>query len=270
MTSSGFRSEKNQMTYNAVNGVAILLFPELKASDVFICMVKTKAERFFYGSYKMKKNKILEILGKNKFPLITKSSESNTAWVYSSPVKLQVIIFAKIYDFQSMAQLLEDVARRFKSKALLTLSLKGLVAAFNNKLNSKYLVEEDPSPSNIEDAMLKEKCKIDLCVVRITGSSNMFEGINLSRWSELMKEEGESADADIASCYYHWFLRGIHVITTTQDKSGKVLDICFKDLTEEHDVGRGKVKVSVIKMKKKTTTIGDQHLIIRLVITYLF
>lgn len=48
-----------------------------------------------------------------------------------------------------------------------------------------------------------------------------------------MKEEGESADADIASCYYHWFLRGIHVVTTTQDKSGKVLDICFKDLTEE-------------------------------------
>ncbi|CAF2291335.1 unnamed protein product, partial [Brassica rapa] len=120
------------------------------------------------GSYKVKKNKILEFLGKNKFPLITKSSESNTAW-------------------------------------------------------------EDPSPSNIEDAMLKEKCKIDLCVVRITGSSNIiiFRGISLSRWSELMKEEGESADADIASCYYHWFLRGIHVVTTTQDKSGQVLDICF-------------------------------------------
>ncbi|CAN7045151.1 unnamed protein product [Brassica rapa subsp. trilocularis] len=33
------------------------------------------------GSYKVKKNKILEFLGKNKFPLITKSSESNTAWV---------------------------------------------------------------------------------------------------------------------------------------------------------------------------------------------
>ncbi|KAG5411886.1 hypothetical protein IGI04_008205 [Brassica rapa subsp. trilocularis] len=172
MTSSGFRSEKNQMTYNAVNGVAILLFPELKAN----------------GSYKVKKNKILEFLGKNKFPLITKSSESNTAWI--------------------MAQLHDQ--RRFKSK----------VAAFNNKLNSKYLAEEDPSPSNIEDAMLKEKCKIDLCVVRITGSSNM--GISLSRWSELMKEEGESADADIASCYYHWFLRGIHVVTTTQDKSGQI------------------------------------------------
>ncbi|WZY90443.1 hypothetical protein YC2023_047178 [Brassica napus] len=190
MTSSGFRSEKNQMTYNAVNGVAILLFPELKAN----------------GSYKVKKNKILEFLGKNKFPLITKSSESNTAWVLPC-----------LLCFQIMAQLHDQ--RRFKSKVLLTLSLKGLVAAFNNKLNSKYLAEEDPSPSNIEDAMLKEKCKIDLCVVRITGSSNMFEGISLSRWSELMKEEGESADADIASCYYHWFLRGIHVVTTTQDKS---------------------------------------------------
>ncbi|KAF3501781.1 hypothetical protein F2Q69_00041618 [Brassica cretica] len=92
---------------------------------------------------------------------------------------------------------------------------KTVVAAFDNKLNSKYLLEADPSPSNIEDAVLKEKCKIDLCVVRITGSSNMFEGINLSRCSELTKEEGELADADIASCYYHWLLRGIHVVTTT-------------------------------------------------------
>lgn len=34
--------------------------------------------------------KILEFLGSNKFPLITKLTESNTVWVYSSPVKLQV------------------------------------------------------------------------------------------------------------------------------------------------------------------------------------
>ncbi|CAF1709164.1 BnaCnng54960D [Brassica napus] len=235
------------MTYNGVNGVVKLLFPELKASDVFIGMVKTKAERYtkYEGYYKMEK--ILEFLGKNKFPLITKSSESNTAWVYSTTVKLQVMIFAKADDFQSMAPPLEDIARRFKSKLMfiyiditnenLVMSFltlfgiedadKTVVAAFDNKLNSKYLLEADPSPSNIEDAVLKEKCKIDLCVVRITGSSNMFEGINLSRCSELMKEEGESADADIASCYYHRLLRGIHVVTTTQDRSGKVLDICF-------------------------------------------
>ncbi|KAH0872992.1 hypothetical protein HID58_070354 [Brassica napus] len=52
-------------------------------------------------------------------------------------------------------------------------------------------------------AVLKEKCKIDLCVMRITGS------------------KGESADADTASCYYDWLLllRGIHVVTTTQEIS---------------------------------------------------
>lgn len=34
--------------------------------------------------------KLLEFLGNNKFPLITRLTESNTVWVYSSPVKLQV------------------------------------------------------------------------------------------------------------------------------------------------------------------------------------
>lgn len=37
--------------------------------------------------------KILEFLGSNKFPLITKLTETNTVWVYSSPVKLQVRSF---------------------------------------------------------------------------------------------------------------------------------------------------------------------------------
>jgi len=37
--------------------------------------------------------KILEFLGSNKFPLFTKLTETNTVWVYSSPVKLQVRSF---------------------------------------------------------------------------------------------------------------------------------------------------------------------------------
>ncbi|KAG2251132.1 hypothetical protein Bca4012_098591 [Brassica carinata] len=38
---------------------------------------------------------------------------------------------------------------------------------------------------------------------------------------EFFVEEGESADADTASCYYDWLLllRGIHVVTTTQEIS---------------------------------------------------
>ncbi|KAH0930349.1 hypothetical protein HID58_016076 [Brassica napus] len=236
------------MTYNAVNGVAILLFPELKA-NFFVVMVYWNHDEkscvvHVDGSYKVKKNKILEFLGKNKFPLITKSSESNTAWSMA-----QLLKACYVFRLWLSFMIKEEPCEPFLTLFGIEDANKTVVAAFNNKLNSKYLAEEDPSPSNIEDAMLKEKCKIDLCVVRITGSSNM--GISLSRWSELMKEEGESADADIASCYYHWFLRGIHVVTTTQDKSG------------QHDVGRGKVKISVIKMKKKTTTIGDHHFIIR-------
>ncbi|KAH0922432.1 hypothetical protein HID58_022450 [Brassica napus] len=147
------------------------------------------------GSYKVKKNKILEFLGKNKFPLITKSSESNTAWVYSSPVKLQVIIFAKIYDFQKPWEPF--------------LTLFGIEDA--NKTVA---------------AMLKEKCKIDLCVVRITAQK---------RESRLMLI--------------------LQAVTTTGSCEESMLSLRHR--TNQHDVGRGKVKVSVIKMKKKTTTIGD-------------
>ncbi|XP_013622151.1 PREDICTED: protein disulfide isomerase-like 1-5 [Brassica oleracea var. oleracea] len=115
--------------------------------------------------------KLLEFLGNNKFPLITRLTESNTVWVYSSPVKLQVMIFSKADVFQNLAQSLEDLARKFKSKLMLIyvditnenlampfLTLFGIdhanktvVAAFDNNLNSKYLLESDPSPSNIEE-----------------------------------------------------------------------------------------------------------------------
>ncbi|CAF2074426.1 unnamed protein product [Brassica napus] len=226
------------MTYNGVNGVVKLLFPELKASDVFIGMVKTKAERYtkYDGSYKMEK--ILEFLGKKKFPLITKSSESNTAWVYSTSVKLQVMIFAKADDFQSMAQPLEDIARRFKSKLMFI-----YIDITNENLAMPFLTLFGIEDANkTVDAVLKEKCKIDLCVVRITGSSNMFE---------------ES-----------WLMLILQAVTTTGCCEESMLSLRHR--TDLHDVGRGKVKVSVIKMQKKTTTIGDQHLIIRLVITYLF
>jgi protein disulfide-isomerase A1 len=73
--------------------VAKLLFPDLKSNNVFIGLVKPEAERYtvYDGSYKMEK--ILEFLGSNKFPLFTKLTETNTVWVYSSPVKLQVRSF---------------------------------------------------------------------------------------------------------------------------------------------------------------------------------
>lgn len=93
------------------------------------------------------------------------------------------MIFAKADDFQSMAPPLEDIARRFKSKLMfiyIDITKENLAMPFL----TLFGIED---ANKTVDAVLKEKCKIDLCVVRITGSSNMFEGINLSRCSELMK-----------------------------------------------------------------------------------
>ncbi|XP_010479733.1 PREDICTED: protein disulfide isomerase-like 1-5 [Camelina sativa] len=160
-----------QFVQTSNSDVAKLLFPDLKTNNVFIGMVKTEAERFtvYDGSYKMEK--ILEFLGSNKFPLITKLTDTNTVWVYSSPVKLQVMLFSKAADFQKIAQPLEDIARKLKSKLMfiyvditnenlampfLTLfgiedANKTVVAAFDNNLNSKYLLESDATPNNIEE-----------------------------------------------------------------------------------------------------------------------
>ncbi|OVA14558.1 Aspartate/glutamate/uridylate kinase [Macleaya cordata] len=90
-------------------------------------------------------------------------------------------------------------------------------------------------------AVLKEEFNIDLRVMGITGSKTMVLsdlGIDLSRWREIQKEKGEeanlekfaqhvhgnhfipntvlvdcTADEKIASHYYDWLRKGIHVIT---------------------------------------------------------
>ncbi|XP_010538311.1 PREDICTED: bifunctional aspartokinase/homoserine dehydrogenase 1, chloroplastic isoform X2 [Tarenaya hassleriana] len=105
-------------------------------------------------------------------------------------------------------------------------------------------------------AVLKEEFNIDLRVLGITGSSKMLlseKGIDLSRWRELLKEEGEpanleklahhvkgnhfipnsvlvdcTADADIASCYYDWLRKGIHLITPNKKANSGPLDQYLK------------------------------------------
>ncbi|XP_057501511.1 LOW QUALITY PROTEIN: bifunctional aspartokinase/homoserine dehydrogenase, chloroplastic-like [Actinidia eriantha] len=101
-------------------------------------------------------------------------------------------------------------------------------------------------------SVLKEKFNIDLRVMGITGSRKMLlsdTGIDLSRWRELRKEKGEVADLDkfvqnvhgnhfipntvlvdctsdsaIASHYYDWLRRGIHVITPNKKANSGPLD----------------------------------------------
>ncbi|CAL1363992.1 unnamed protein product [Linum trigynum] len=105
-------------------------------------------------------------------------------------------------------------------------------------------------------AVLKEDFNIDLRVMGITGSRTMLlsnSEIDLLRWRELMEEKGEVADLDkfanhvqgnhfipntvlvdctadsgIASHYYDWLRRGIHVVTPNKKANSGPLDEYLK------------------------------------------
>ncbi|BFG40495.1 hypothetical protein CerSpe_267690 [Prunus speciosa] len=105
-------------------------------------------------------------------------------------------------------------------------------------------------------ATLKEEFNIDLRVMGITGSRTMLlseAGIDLSRWRELQKEKGVVADMDkfvqyvhgnqfipnkvlvdctadssIASHYYDWLRKGIHVVTPNKKANSGPLDQYLK------------------------------------------
>uniref|UniRef100_A0A2N9IMX8 ACT domain-containing protein n=1 Tax=Fagus sylvatica TaxID=28930 RepID=A0A2N9IMX8_FAGSY len=105
-------------------------------------------------------------------------------------------------------------------------------------------------------AVLKEEFNIDLRVMGITGSRTMLlseSGVDLSGWRELQKEKGEvadlqkfvqhvhgnhfipntvlvdcTADSVIASHYYDWLRRGIHVITPNKKANSGPLDQYLK------------------------------------------
>ncbi|KAM7256040.1 hypothetical protein ACFE04_011781 [Oxalis oulophora] len=101
-------------------------------------------------------------------------------------------------------------------------------------------------------AVLKEEFNIDLRVMGITGTRKMLlsdAGIDLSRWRDLLKENGEAADlkrfaehvhgnhfipntvlvdctadTNVASYYYDWLRKGIHVITPNKKANSGPLD----------------------------------------------
>ncbi|EXB74511.1 Protein disulfide isomerase-like 1-6 [Morus notabilis] len=164
----------NEILFIEVNNIEVakVLFPDIKATKSFFGIVKSEPERYtaFEGTT-FEKDKLLQFLEYNKFPLVTKLTEINSVKVYSSPVKLQVIVFAEEDSFQKLLEPLQDVARKFKSKILFIyidisdenlakpfLTLYGIeeskdtvVTAFDNHMSSKFLLELDPTPSNIKD-----------------------------------------------------------------------------------------------------------------------
>ncbi|XP_050384509.1 protein disulfide isomerase-like 1-6 [Argentina anserina] len=156
------------------SNVASVLFPNLKPANLFLGIVKSEAERYnvYEGTFEMEK--ILKFLDYNKFPLVNKLTESNSATIYSSPLKLQVIIFVEEDEYKKLLEPLQDIARQFKSEIMFIyiditdenlakpyLTLFGLeeaestvVAAFDVRVNSKYLLESNLTPSNIKEFCL--------------------------------------------------------------------------------------------------------------------
>lgn len=162
----------NEIQFVEVNNIEVakVLFPDSKAKN-FLGIVKSEPEGYteYEGNYEL--GKILQFLDYNKFPLVTKLTEMNSARVYSTPIKLQVVVFAKADDFKNLLEPLQNVARKFKTKIMFIyiditdenqakpfLTLFGLedlestlVTAFDTKGSSKFLLEADPTPSNLEE-----------------------------------------------------------------------------------------------------------------------
>ncbi|KAM1219578.1 hypothetical protein ACFX2G_047631 [Malus domestica] len=139
--------------------VANVLFPNMKPTSLFLGIGTFRADE------------ILQFLDHNKFPLVNRLTEANSAKVYSSPIQIQVHVFADADDFKKLLEPLQDVARQFKSKILFILiditdenlakpyltvfgleeSNSTVVIAFDIRGNSKYLLESDPTQSNLEE-----------------------------------------------------------------------------------------------------------------------
>ncbi|CAN4099987.1 unnamed protein product [Withania somnifera] len=107
-----------------------------------------------------------------------------------------------------------------------------------------------------QSAVLREKFNIDLRVMGIIGKNSMLlsdSGIDLSNWKELLRRKGEmadlnkfvqhvgenyfipnsvlvdcTADSHIASHYYDWLHRGIHVVTPNKKANSGPLDQYLK------------------------------------------
>ncbi|XP_057542863.1 protein disulfide isomerase-like 1-6 [Amaranthus tricolor] len=151
--------------------VAKSLFSDIKATKPFIGLVKSEPERYTSFEEALETDKILQFLDLNKFPLVITLTELNSAKVYSSARTLQVYIFAKSDEVKSLLQPLQEVAKKFKSKIMfiyveitqenlakpfLTLlgledSQKIVVAAFDSKISTKYLLETEPTLGAIEE-----------------------------------------------------------------------------------------------------------------------
>ncbi|MQL72858.1 hypothetical protein Taro_005192 [Colocasia esculenta] len=150
--------------------VAKVLFPDIKPGRYFLGLVKSEPEMFVEFGEAFVEDKILQFIELNKYPLVTTLTELNSANVYSSPITLQVLVFATADDIKNLLVRLQDTARKYRAKIMFIyvdsaeenlakpfLTLFGLeedkpvVTAFDSKSGSKYLLESEPTPENLDE-----------------------------------------------------------------------------------------------------------------------
>ncbi|EPS69648.1 hypothetical protein M569_05111, partial [Genlisea aurea] len=150
------------------------LFPEAKENTAIpsFFLVKNEPEHCTSLDGILSLERILRFLEDNKLPLVNVMTDFNSAKIYSRVDKLQVYVFAVAEALNEMIiDDLREISRKFKSKILFIavdigndnlakpiLSLFGLeeskgtvVVAFNYVSNSKYLLESNATPRNVED-----------------------------------------------------------------------------------------------------------------------
>ncbi|KAJ6838158.1 protein disulfide isomerase-like 1-5 [Iris pallida] len=164
-------SADNEIQFVEVNDISIaeILFPDIGSVKQFLGLVKSEPERFERYEDNFQQEKILQFIAYNKFALVSTLTDLNSARLYASPLKIQVFIFAEADDFEHLLLPIQEVARKFKSKIMFVyvdstddnlakpfLTMFGLepgepiVTGFDNRIGSKYLLESDPTPSNLD------------------------------------------------------------------------------------------------------------------------
>ncbi|CAA6672888.1 unnamed protein product [Spirodela intermedia] len=162
----------NNIQFAEVNdlNVAKVLSPDIKNGKHFLGLIKSEPEVFVEFGDVFEADKILRFIEFNKFPLVTTLTELNSARVFSSPINLQVFVFAGADDFKHLLSPLQDAARKYKTKIMFVyadsaednlskpfLTLFGLeadnpvVTAFDSRTGAKYLLEWDLTPKNLDE-----------------------------------------------------------------------------------------------------------------------
>eukprot|EP01018_Ginkgo_biloba_P002217 Gb_19724 [translate_table: standard] len=164
--------EDNEVQFVEVSNLEVAKFlnPEINYLPQTLGLVKSEPEKLVLFEGEFKKGHILQFVEENKYPLVTRLTEHNSAKVYSRPIKLQLFLFAGAHEFESILSYFQDAARKFKSKImfllvdstddnlakpLLTLfglePIKPIVVAFDYSIGSKYHLESEITISSLED-----------------------------------------------------------------------------------------------------------------------